>query len=267
MMDTVSLASRRLWSGAGALALVLHLMLAGAFGAHHLLSPASAEDYGAEDAIEFAPLVASAESEQVPDAAENDAEDRQAMPETNEALSQKQDKEHPTAQASPNDADLDLRMSMERTNKETDKPFEQQQATEAMQSQQAQTSSQASVAAQSAPDQSGAANEIASAPDVGSALDAKRRMEAWQKKLFAHIVKFKRYPPAARGRRLSGEAQVSFALDASGEVLALKLARTSGHDVLDTAALDWMMRASPLPAPPAAAVKREFALPMKFAVQ
>lgn len=256
-----------LWLRAVVAAVALHLMLAAAFSAHYWLSPAATEDYGAQDAIEFAPLIASAETEHRPDAAENDAEDRQAMPDTAEALSQKQDRERPTEQASPTDADPDLRMAMERTQKESDKPFEQQQATEAMKSQQAQASSQASTAADSTPDQSGDADTVASAPDVGSAREAKRRMEAWQKKLFAHIVRFKRYPMAARGRRLSGEAQVSFTLDARGDVLALTLLRGSGHDVLDTAALDWMMRASPLPAPPPDAVRREFTLPMKFSVQ
>lgn len=252
------------WLRAGLAALALHLMLAGAFSAHIWLSPAATEDYGVQDAIEFAPLIASAETEHRPDAAEADTEDRQAMPETAEALSQKQDRELPTEQASPTEADPDLRMTMERTQKESDKPFEQQQATEAMKSQQAQTSSQASTAAESAPDQSGDAHDRASAPDVGAALEAKRRMEQWQKKLFAHIVKFKRYPLSARGRRLAGEAQVSFSLDAGGEVLALKLVRASGHHELDTAALDWIMRASPMPAPPPAAIRREFALPMKF---
>lgn len=256
-----------LWPRAIVLALALHLGLIGGGLAAGLFVPASAQDFGAQDAIEFAPLVASAESEFLPDAAENDAEDRQATPKLEETLSKKTDLDIPTEQASPQEAEKDLRMAEERTQKTTETPKEQQQATEEMKQQEAQTSSSASTAAEVSPDQSGKEQEVASAPELGQSLEARRRMEAWQKKLFAHIVKFRRYPAEARGRRLTGEAQVAFALDAQGGLRSLKVSRGSGHRVLDAAAQDWMMRASPLPAPPPEAVGREFTLPMKFSVQ
>lgn len=255
------------WPKAGALALALHLGTGGAIWGAGLIGLSSADDYGAEDAVEFAPIVASAESEYLPEGASSDAEDRVAAPKVEEVKSEKQQADTPTEASSIMDAEEDLRMAKERTRMEVEKAEAEKQATEAMQQQEASTSSQASTAAEAAPDQSGQAGDVARAPEAGTSLEARRRMEEWQKKLFAHIMKFKRYPAEARGRRLSGEAQVSFALDAQGGVSGLKLARSSGHGVLDAAALDWMTRASPLPPPPAPVVGRDFALPMKFAVQ
>jgi protein TonB len=256
-----------LWPRASALALVLHLGTGGVIWGAGLIGLSSASDYGAEDAIEFAPIVASAESEYQPEAASSDAEDRVAAPKVEEVKSEKQQVDTPTEASSIVDAEEDLRMAKERTREEVEKAEAEKQATEAMQQQEASASSQASTAAEVAPDQSGQAEEVARAPEAGNSLESKRRMEEWQKKLFAHVVKFKRYPAEARGRRLAGETQVSFALDAQGGVTGLKVARSSGHGALDAAALDWMTRASPLPAPPPQAVGREFALPMKFSVQ
>ncbi|MCA0405603.1 MAG: TonB family protein [Proteobacteria bacterium] len=261
------LARLPLWPRAATLALALHLGAGGASLGLGWMGASSALDYGAEEAIEFAPIVASAESEFQPDAAASDAEDRLAAPKVEEVKSEKQASDTPTEASSVVEAEEDLRMAKERTRNEVEKAEMEKQATEAMQQQEASTSSQAATAADSTPDQAGPSEDVARAPEAGNSLEAKRRMEEWQKKLFAHVVKFKRYPHEARGRRLSGEAQVSFALDAQGGVSALKLARSSGHGVLDAAALDWMTRASPLPAPPPQAVGREFALPMKFAVQ
>lgn len=256
-----------LWPKASVLALALHFGTGGVIWGAGLIGPSGALDYGAEDAVEFAPIVASAESEFQPEAASSDAEDRVAAPKVEEVKSEKQQADTPTEASSIVDAEEDLRMAKERTRNEVEKAEADKQASEAMQQQEASASSQASTAAEVAPDQSGQAEEVARAPEAGNSLEAKRRMEEWQKKLFAHVVKFKRYPAEARAKRLSGETQVAFSLDANGAVQGLKIAQSSGHGVLDAAALDWINRANPLPAPPAQAVGRAFALPMKFAVQ
>lgn len=72
----------------------------------------------------------------------------------------------------------------------------------------------------------------------------------WQAQLLGHLQKYKRYPRAAQQRRQEGVAQVRFAVDRQGRVSGIRLARSSGHDLLDTETLATVERAAPLPPPP-----------------
>lgn len=63
-------------------------------------------------------------------------------------------------------------------------------------------------------------------------------------------MRLRRYPPRASMRQIEGTVLVAFELDASGKVLARSIERSSGHDILDEAALSLIDRASPMPAPP-----------------
>lgn len=261
------LARLPLWPRASLLALALHLAAGGVSLGLGWMGASSTLDYGAEEAIEFAPIVASAEREFQAEAAASDAEDRTAAPKVEEVKSEKQSSDTPTEQSSVVEAQEDLRMAKERTREEVEKAEMEKQATEAMQQQEASSSSQAATAAEAAPDQAGHTEDAARAPETGNSLEAKKRMDAWQKQLFAHITRFKRYPAEARARRLAGEAEVAFLLDATGAVQGIRVARSSGHNVLDAAAMDWLTRASPVPAPPPQVVGRGLTLPMKFAVQ
>ena len=63
--------------------------------------------------------------------------------------------------------------------------------------------------------------------------------------VFGHLQRFKRYPPAARGK--SGTVIVRFVLNRTGEVIESAVTKSSGNDVLDHEALDILHRASPFP--------------------
>lgn len=258
------------WLRAAGIVAGLHLGVAGAIGAHGLMQPASVEEFGAETVIEFAAMVTSAESDFAPEAADRDAEDRQATPHLDETLSKKREDDLPAEQASPAEAVEDLRMAAERTQKEKEDAPAEQQATEAMAQQAQSTSSQASIAADSAPEQTGAIEqEVAKAPEEGNSAEAQRRIEAWQRQIFAHIVRFKRYPEEGRAKRLAGETLVAFSLDRDGMVANLRVARSSGSVLLDQAALGVLKRATPLPRPPATlrGDALDFSLPMRFALK
>jgi periplasmic protein TonB len=69
------------------------------------------------------------------------------------------------------------------------------------------------------------------------------------------------YPPRARRMGWEGNVLLDFLLLAEGEVRDLRVARTSGHSVLDDAALVAVQRAAPFP-PPGLAVRVE--LPVGF---
>ena len=69
------------------------------------------------------------------------------------------------------------------------------------------------------------------------------RLLAIRERIQAAVV----YPPLARLRRLEGVAHVRFAIAADGRPRELALAGSSGHGILDRAALDAVEAAAPLP--------------------
>ncbi|MEP3047991.1 MAG: TonB family protein [Roseibium sp.] len=66
-------------------------------------------------------------------------------------------------------------------------------------------------------------------------------------KVVAKLRRAKRYPKKARRGNLSGTARVSFTIAKNGSVSGVRISRSSGHAILDTAALDMVRRASPMP--------------------
>lgn len=94
----------------------------------------------------------------------------------------------------------------------------------------------------------------AAASSVGSSTAA---FADWQSRLLGHLQAFKRYPRAAQRRRYEGVAQVRYTVDRRGTVLSAGLADSSGHSALDEEAVAAVLRASPLPPPPADVAGRE----------
>ena len=56
------------------------------------------------------------------------------------------------------------------------------------------------------------------------------------------------YPLAARRARIEGVVQLRVTLMPDGRLVGARVERSSGHPLLDRAALDLLARASPLPA-------------------
>ena len=72
----------------------------------------------------------------------------------------------------------------------------------------------------------------------------------WKSRLVAQIERHKRYPAAAEARGEQGTAQVAFSVDRHGGVHGAHLVRGTGSPALDSDALAWLARATPLPPPP-----------------
>jgi protein TonB len=68
--------------------------------------------------------------------------------------------------------------------------------------------------------------------------------------LMAWLNRYKKYPTQARRDRVQGVAVVRFTINPDGAVVSSAIARSSGHAVLDEAALDVFTRANPVPAIP-----------------
>ncbi|WP_417674855.1 TonB family protein [Roseibium sp.] len=85
-------------------------------------------------------------------------------------------------------------------------------------------------------------------------------------KVLVKLRRAKRYPSQARRNSLQGTATVSFTVARSGAVSGVRLARSSGHTLLDQAALEMVHRAAPMPKVPddIRGSKLSFTVPVRF---
>jgi protein TonB len=84
----------------------------------------------------------------------------------------------------------------------------------------------------------------ASATAIASALDD------YQRRLNELIARHSRYPVEARRQRLAGITQLAFRIDRGGALLDSWIHESSGSELLDSAALAALQRATPLPPVP-----------------
>ena len=75
-------------------------------------------------------------------------------------------------------------------------------------------------------------------------------LKAYLAQVRKRLTNSRKYPPAARAQKLEGVATVSFLLAPDGRVLSSRLARSSGHAVLDEEVMALLRRVSPLPPRP-----------------
>ncbi len=66
-------------------------------------------------------------------------------------------------------------------------------------------------------------------------------------RVVAKLRRAKKYPSAARSKKLRGTVRVSFTISKNGSVSGIRVSRSSGHAILDKAALAMVRRASPMP--------------------
>lgn len=86
---------------------------------------------------------------------------------------------------------------------------------------------------------------------VGASAATTDVPSTWKVRLMSHLNRYKRYPEAARARRIEGTALLSFGMDRDGRVLGYYIVRSSGCPELDDEVLAMIERTSPLlPAPP-----------------
>ena len=85
----------------------------------------------------------------------------------------------------------------------------------------------------------------------------------------AHLQRFKQYPPAAKAAGQQGVARLAFTLSRGGQVLASRLAGSSGHGGLDAETMAMVRRAQPFPAfpPDMKQASMSFSVPVAFAIR
>jgi periplasmic protein TonB len=112
----------------------------------------------------------------------------------------------------------------------------------------------------------GAVAEKSAAPRSGASTASNAAIRTWKSAMVMHINRHKRYPDAARSRRLAGEVQIVFSMDRSGHVLQSRIRHSSGSTLLDVEAMELFKRASPLPLPPPAVQGEvlQYVMPITF---
>lgn len=95
-----------------------------------------------------------------------------------------------------------------------------------------------------------AKSDKAEARSEGLTAEELAEISDWQKAVVLRIAKAKSYPPDARKKGQEGEVRVKFTLDRYGDILARSVATSSGHAVLDAAALKVFDEMGKLPTPP-----------------
>jgi TonB family protein len=92
------------------------------------------------------------------------------------------------------------------------------------------------------------ASQPQSGPDAGNAVGARSGLLATEYLgLFEAIEKVKKYPRLARERGMEGVVRIRFKLDPSGGVETIKVVKSSGHEILDSASINAVYRAAPMP--------------------
>ncbi|NAW87329.1 energy transducer TonB [Photobacterium halotolerans] len=88
----------------------------------------------------------------------------------------------------------------------------------------------------------------------------------WQRLLHAHLEQHKKYPRQAKRFGRQGVPVIAFTMDRNGQVLAVKLVKSSGTGSLDEEAQALVKRAEPLPRPPSgiAGERLTFTVPISF---
>lgn len=108
-----------------------------------------------------------------------------------------------------------------------------------------------------------------SIPGEGNASNT-QMLSRYEQLVSLWIQKFKLYPEAARADFLRGEALVRIRIDRRGNIRDYVLERSTGHEILDRAAVDMIRRANPVPAVPndyPAGETFEFLIPVNFQLQ
>ena len=117
--------------------------------------------------------------------------------------------------------------------------------------------------------QTGTGSHAGTAHGTATAPNEAAIWNAYARQLSVHFKRFKKYPPMAQRLKLTGTAWVRIELQRDGTILDAQIDASSGHDILDKAALQAARSAQPLPPfPPQIAAKtRKIRIPYQFSLR
>nr|WP_255522833.1 energy transducer TonB [Rugamonas sp. CCM 8940] len=113
---------------------------------------------------------------------------------------------------------------------------------------------------------------VAAAPPSPALPPAQQEVRSgsnsWEGKVLARMERFRRYPTAARARGEEGVVTLRCRVNRDGQVLSATIEHSSGHPLLDQAALETLQRAAPLPRiPDERPAQLDLSIPVQFSVR
>ena len=113
------------------------------------------------------------------------------------------------------------------------------------------------------------AERQAPAVSVASSGASAAAVASYNQLVLAHLRRFKQYPPEAKAAGKQGVGRVNFTLGRNGQVLASRLAGSTGHPALDAESLATLRRAQPFPPFPSDMKQgsMSFTMPVSFGLQ
>lgn len=120
----------------------------------------------------------------------------------------------------------------------------------------------ASPQAEPAPEPAPAPVIVAPAPPPAPTIDP-GALERYRQGVIGQAARYKRYPRAAIDNNWEGEVVVRMTIGADGRMVALRVARSSGHEVLDQQALEMFRNAKSFVQIPGELRGREFELELR----
>jgi len=102
-----------------------------------------------------------------------------------------------------------------------------------------------------------------------SDIDRGKLIRDYTRTLHRRLAEEKYYPRAARRAGVEGTVEIAVTIDADGVVLGVELHESSGHEILDQAALDIMRSIEKVPAPPEALAwsKKRLNVPIPYRLE
>ncbi len=124
------------------------------------------------------------------------------------------------------------------------------------------------IAAQSGVASDATADQV-QAEDEGISAEQMAEVTEWQKSIVLRIAHAKTYPSEARRDGIEGEVRVAFEMDRYGEIISRRIETSSGHEILDNAALQVLDEIGKMPTPPNHLGGDTFAIliPFNFAIK
>lgn len=251
-----------LWAGAIAAGVGLHL-LAGAMIFHRAPETPPPVDETSDASIEGAmffdlsDFIAAPETKGEDAAAVAAAEDAPTVSESAEAVDPAKAADEPILNQVPYDVEDDeLKFGVaspepaaetEEIAHQTATEFDEEQVdAESQLGSEARDASAGSVSGVDAPEVA----DKAQAKEEGLSAEATAEIMDWQKDVVLRIGKARKYPADARKRKVTGTVKLRFTIDRYGNIQTKDIAESSGHTVLDDAALKVLEDVGKLPTPP-----------------
>jgi protein TonB len=262
LADPITRPAPLLWSGAIAAGVGLHLLVGAAIFRQAPEAPPPVVET-AEASIEGAmffdlsDIIAAPETTGEDAAAVSAAEDAPTVTESAEAVDPAKAADEPILNQVPYDVEDDeLKFGVaspepatdtEEIAHETATEFDEEQIeAESQLGSEARDASAGSVSGVNAPEVA----EKAQAKEEGLSAEATAEIMDWQKDVVLRIGKARKYPADARKQKITGTVKVRFTIDRYGNIQSKDIAESSGHTVLDNAALKVLEDVGKLPTPP-----------------